>query len=144
MRDELTQKLYTDFPDLYHEHTLSMSETSMCWGFAVDDGWYNIIYKLSERITAIVSAMPEANPKDFCAVQVKEKYGGLRFYMRHSNGEIRAAIGEAEDEASHTCERCGKEGELRDGGWYVTLCDSCNDPEADKKEEGEKEDDDEK
>ncbi len=57
------------------------------------------------------------------AVQVKEKYGTLRFYMSHCNDEIDEAIRTAEDKSETTCETCGSTGELRNTGWLVTLCD---------------------
>ena len=47
MRKDLQQTLYETFPDLYWPHTLPMQKTSMCWGIACHDGWYDIIYKLS-------------------------------------------------------------------------------------------------
>lgn len=63
-----------------------------------------------------------------CASQVKEKYGGLRFYTTGTTPEVEQAIDEAEEECSKTCEDCGKVGELCiNGGWYRTLCEECVD-----------------
>jgi len=58
-------------------------------------------------------------------VQVKQKFGGLRFYMNFETKEMSAAIYEAEKRAQETCEDCGKPGVLRSGGWLETLCDNC-------------------
>jgi hypothetical protein len=126
MRDELEQTLFTEFPDLYtqdHSHSL------MYQGFAVGDGWYNILYRLSTKIKSIVSSMQEegVDPKEYCAFQVKEKLGDLRFYMYNSTMEIDEAISEAEEESARTCETCGNPGTLN-GGWR-TLCDECREPE---------------
>lgn len=59
------------------------------------------------------------------AMQVKEKYGTLCFYMTSSTDEMEDAISEAEAKSAVTCEDCGQPGVLRGGGWLRTLCDSC-------------------
>jgi len=57
-------------------------------------------------------------------IQVKEKFGGLRFYINEGTDEIHQRIGQAELESMKTCEITGKLGKLRtDIGWYRTLCD---------------------
>ena len=62
-------------------------------------------------------------------VQVKEKYGTLRVYTDYSGiPSIDDAIEEAERLSHITCEACGKEGTLREGGWWQTLCDECDEP----------------
>lgn len=60
------------------------------------------------------------------ASQVKEKFGGLRFYMTCGTGEIFDLIDGAEALSYETCEECGSPGESRDTGWIRTLCDLCN------------------
>ena len=59
------------------------------------------------------------------AVQVKEKFGTLRFYMTGETEEMSRLIHRAEERSAVTCEKCGKPGEYRDLGWAFTLCDSC-------------------
>jgi hypothetical protein len=137
MRDELERTLLTEFPDLYWTHTQDPSRSRMYEGFAVGDGWYNILYRLSTKIKSIVSSMSEEgfDPKEFCAFQVKEKYGGLRFYMHCSTMEIDEAIDEAEEESLRTCETCGNPGTLNEKGWLTTLCGECR--EQRKRERGE-------
>lgn len=62
------------------------------------------------------------------ASQVKEKFGGLRFYMNATSEVMDKMISEAEREASKTCESCGEPGELcSDFGWYASLCKTCMD-----------------
>ena len=60
-------------------------------------------------------------------VQVKEKMGGLRFYVEGSNDEIEAAIDSACELSVLTCEVCGNPGCLEEDaiGWWKTLCASC-------------------
>jgi hypothetical protein len=55
--------------------------------------------------------------------QIKEKFGGLRFYYQGGNDEISGMVRMAELWAGRTCEKCGNKGERRSGGWIRTLCD---------------------
>jgi hypothetical protein len=61
-----------------------------------------------------------------CASQVKEKFAGLRLYMSYYNEELERIISEAENKSYTICERCGADGEVRDGGWIKALCDKCS------------------
>jgi hypothetical protein len=56
--------------------------------------------------------------------QIKEKFGGLRFYIGCGNDEIWERIDKAEMESRRTCEECGEPGAPRSGGWIKTLCDA--------------------
>lgn len=57
--------------------------------------------------------------------QIKEKFGGLRFYADGVPEGGRELIDEAERICSETCENCGNPGRLRGQGWVLTLCDEC-------------------
>lgn len=56
------------------------------------------------------------------AVQVKEKFGSLRFYIDGGDDYVRGAINFAEWMSSTTCEACGSEGKIYTDGWYKALC----------------------
>lgn len=58
------------------------------------------------------------------AVQVKEKFGTLRFYTHGGNDIIYALIGFAESMSGVTCEVCGAPGKRRGSGWIYTSCDA--------------------
>ena len=61
---------------------------------------------------------------DGAVYDVKEKFGGLRFYIGAGSDEIHERIQQAEDESYSVCEVTGKPGKLRsDLGWMRTLCD---------------------
>jgi hypothetical protein len=91
------------------------------WARTVDcgEGWWPIIAKLDQDIATI--------SPDYEVHQIKEKFGGLRFYYRLSDGSRHERVEEliriAEAEAAHTCELCGAEGRLRNRAWIQTLCD---------------------
>lgn len=55
--------------------------------------------------------------------QIKEKFGGLRFYYDGGDEHISGMVTMAEVWAGYTCEQCGDRGTRRDGGWIRTLCD---------------------
>ncbi len=59
------------------------------------------------------------------AVQVKEKYGTLRFYMCCETLEITNLIEEAEALFLQTCENCGSPGKIRGNKWILVKCDDC-------------------
>jgi hypothetical protein len=48
MNQELQEKLYTDFPELFQEHKMDMSQTCMCWGLECGDGWEPIVRHMCE------------------------------------------------------------------------------------------------
>ena len=128
MKQELDEKLVKAFPLLYGDRSAPMQSTAMCWGFP-GDGWFDIIWDLSSKLEPLIQKFIDENqdtelyPKAF---QVKEKFGGLRFYMTCGMDEISDLISEAEALSLKTCEECGKPGEERGGGWIHTLCDDCH------------------
>jgi len=56
--------------------------------------------------------------------QIKEKFGGLRFYYDGGDDYISGMVTMAETWAGSTCETCGEKGTRRGGGWIRTLCDT--------------------
>jgi hypothetical protein len=93
--------------------------------FDCNKGWYPLIQKLIEDLIEL--------GWDKQVTQVKEKFGGLRFYINSGSTEIYDRISEAERASYLICEDCGEPGELRkDLGWYFTLCDKHH---QEKKEE---------
>lgn len=56
--------------------------------------------------------------------QIKEKFGGLRFYYDCGDEHISGMVTMAETWAGRACETCGNKGERRSGGWMRTLCDT--------------------
>jgi hypothetical protein len=58
------------------------------------------------------------------AVQVKEKFGTLRFYYHGGDDVIDGMVGMAESMSAVTCEECGNPGTDTKGGWIRTLCET--------------------
>lgn len=69
------------------------------------------------------------------ASQCKSKYGGLRLYLTHGTDKMYQLIYEAEKKSEVTCEECGQPGVIRTEGWWVCLCDECEEKRKEKKNE---------
>lgn len=87
----------------------------------------NVLYgtKLvtQEQIDEACIKMNEEAEKVPVAVQVKEKFGGLRFYVNRASEKHYNYINFAESMSYHTCEECGAPGKTYTDGWHMTLCD---------------------
>jgi len=88
----------------------------------VDEGWYQLVIDCDRELTGV-------DPK-YQIYQVKEKFGGLRYYTKPSNMDdkhtlmrIGDIIAKYEDIASRTCSATGGPGVLMAsiGGWRKTL-----------------------
>lgn len=123
MREDLEKKLLTDFPILYNQYSSPPQVTAMCWGFECDDGWFDLIYELSQKLTDEINNTEDEDKSIYSATQVKEKYGSLSFYMMVGTDKMFDIIDEYSDKSFTICEICGKGGIIsRRGGWYKTLC----------------------
>lgn len=136
------EALYKKWPDLLHK---SRHQGYM----GVGKGWHNIIDVLCGLMSAEVEQVrarikysrdnPTAQMKQSVEemedeleklidelpviLDIKEKFGGLRFYVDHAPERIRNYIDFAEQLSNYTCEVCGQPGKHRGGGWIKTLCD---------------------
>lgn len=90
--------------------------------FECAHGWYDIIDELSVKIENILEKYEN---DDMYAIQVKEKYGTLRFYMSCETNEIVELIDEAEALSSQVCETCGAPAKMRGVCWIEVKCDKC-------------------
>lgn len=95
-------------------------------GFAVGKGWYPILERLCASIQQhieFVNKNEEVCPQ-VVVEQIKEKFGGLRFYYQGGDDYIHGLVSMAESWAGIACEECGGIGKRRGGGWIRTLCDA--------------------
>lgn len=119
--------LVADFPVLYGQRYGDMRWTCMVWGFECGNGWEPLIRDLSQQL----EWLNENTNLWVEALQVKEKYGTLRFYVTYRAGDgpwadiADALIDCAEMRSEFTCEACGGIGVTRHDGWVRTLCDAC-------------------
>ena len=126
MTEKLQNKLYKKFNKIF-----THKELSLRWGFECDDGWYELIYSLCDKIQAYID---ETKCQQVIATQVKEKFGSLRFYTAFDllneddviddvhYGAIQAMIDQASEQSLKTCEATGGHGTLnKRGSWLKTL-----------------------
>jgi hypothetical protein len=94
-------------------------------GFAVGKGWYPILERLCANIQQHIEwANRESEVVPQVVVeQIKEKFGGLRFYYQGGDEQVHGMVRMAEAWADVACEECGGIGKRRGGGWVRTLCD---------------------
>jgi len=125
MNEELQETLFNKYPEIFQEKDLPMTQTAMCWGIDTGDGWYDIIDTICSKLDKLNADLPEG--KKIIARQVKEKFGGLRFYTSRSSDESSEIIREGEAKSYDTCDMCGNPGYVNPTGyWMVTLCESCH------------------
>lgn len=85
----------------------------------VDEGWYQLVIDCDKELS-------EIDPK-YDLQQIKEKFGGLRYYFQPSDpslrGKMDAVVSKYEEIASQTCEATGGPGVLMKsvGHWLKTL-----------------------
>lgn len=133
MKQELDELLCAKYPKIFKDRHGDMRKTLMCWGFECGDGWFNIIDQLCANIQNHIDWNNENHAKGFehykeipqvVAVQVKEKFGTLRFYTSGGDDTIDGMVRMAESMSAVTCEECGAPGQLRGRGWLYTACDA--------------------
>ena len=95
-------------------------------GFCCGEGWWSIIELLCSNIQHHIDWQNKQSEvvTQVTVAQIKEKFGGLRFYYDGGDDEIRGMVRIAEAWASRSCEECGALGKSRQGGWIKTLCDT--------------------
>jgi len=155
MDKELEDKLYAKYPLLFEQKDWDNTQTAMCWGIGVGNGWYNIIDTVCAEIQELIEeplhtialyekflldkpdhenasyfkeSITKAKEKVVPQVQiaqVKEKWGSLRIYLTYYNPQINSILSFAESMSFKTCEKCGKPGTPSRSGWIVVLCDDC-------------------
>ena len=92
MKQELQNSLFKKYPKIFRQRVLPKQSTAMCWGIACGDGWYDLIDALCFSIQYWV----DHGNVQVEAVQVKSKWGGLRFYVNNSCEYVDGLIAMAE------------------------------------------------
>lgn len=118
--DAFTKHMEESFPKMF---------TEPYGGFCVSEGWWPVLANLCANIQHHIDWQNKNHEKhpvvpQVVVGQIKEKFGGLRFYYDGGDGEISGMVRMAEAWANNTCETCGAPGKRREGGWIKTLCDT--------------------
>ena len=123
-------KLIQEFPAVFQ----NMDNSAIS---SLPSGWYGIVKNLCEELTPILVEERSRITEDpeqplFSVLQIKEKFGGLRFYfmMNTENKElydfVQTLVDIAEDKSYDTCQITGKVGKLcKKGSHYMTLSEEA-------------------
>jgi hypothetical protein len=121
--DKFVEELHRKYPTMF---------SGQYGGVCVGEGWWPIIDSLCSQIQShlkhrngLATQYPDQHEpvKEVVIDQIKEKFGGLRFYYEGGDDTIHGMVRMAESWASHSCESCGNVGKRVGGGWVRTLCD---------------------
>jgi len=103
--------------------------------FGVGDGWFRMLRDLIIKI----KRNDKKNGYVTKVTQIKEKFGGLRFYVNGTSDVNWDYIQFAEDKSYTICESCGAQSNvgILNTGWLGTRCIKCAKTEFEnKKSEG--------
>jgi hypothetical protein len=135
MHPDLAKLLYTRYPEIFADRDAPLTDSLMGFGFCCGDGWFFILDNLCRCIQNHVEWRRRTDP-DFSvrAVQVKEKFGTLRFYITGGDDEIRGMIRMAEAMSRNTCEITGDIGSSTIPPMWATRSPECQEkPTEDQK-----------
>jgi hypothetical protein len=113
MNIENVKKLLEAAPSLYGDS----------FWFECGDGWFDILLRASIELESQIRTYPKEVRDDIVALQVKEKYGSLRFYLSYYSEELDEIVQRVESQSACTCETCGKPGKVRGSIWLYTACE---------------------
>jgi hypothetical protein len=122
MNQNLSDILVENFPLTYSGSTY----------FECGDGWFALIYRLSQEIEKFNRDIRFLDREAFTLYCCKEKFGTLRFQMNYPDdaedfdyqwiGHLTSA---AQEMSKTICEDCGEPGKMTKGGWIKVRCGVC-------------------
>lgn len=148
MKSELQKKLIEKYPHFFHtgglkiytgekpvknevDELLNQKEMVLPiqFGFECGDGWYMLLEQLLENIEHHLNpenSWPKKERIPLQINQIKEKFGGLRFYYSGGDDFVRGMVYLAESLSYHICENCGSTKNVsQTKDWITTLCEDC-------------------
>ena len=122
--NEYNNYLISEYPFLKIDGIIDESGLSFTWLDDMPKGWRiafgdNMLKDLKEALIAD-NALDQ-----YQIVQVKEKYGGLRWYDNWSTERICKVIDKYEKLSYNTCIICGKPAKYITKGWISPYCEDC-------------------
>ena len=133
MDAKLDNYLVEKYPKIFVNRYGDKMTTSMCFGFEHNDGWFWLIDQLCGSIQNYIDnneyRSKDAQISQVVADQVKEKFGGLRFYHTGGDTYIEGMVSIAENMSYNICEFCGSTEDVGRTSmpWIFTICKECYD-----------------
>lgn len=149
MNIQLQSRLMKSYPNFFRKPNRGRHEDENRYesggpidvrGIECDDGWYDLLGALANRFEEHIDTLkvrgvaPDKWPR---ALQIKEKFGELRFHVENRAelpDDLIAAIEQAERDSKSICESCGKPGVLYTGRWHHVACEACEAQRPGRKE----------
>ncbi len=124
-----TEELIQKYPKIFEPY--NGNPNGINW-YGVPEGWLPIIDKLCACIQHYIdfhvsyTKDGQYKPQQVTCSQMKEKFGGLRFYTDGHDEVVEGMIKMAEHLCDYTCQDCGSEEDLGiTSGWITVLCRKC-------------------
>lgn len=121
MKNTALTELLNEYPNIFPK--IGQDMIPKLGSYMIPSGWVPLVKELCSKL--------EQDHPDVHCEQMKDKFGGLRFYVNVSWDESRKdlydLISNYEERSYSYCERCGTDKEIgsKMGGWLVTCCKSC-------------------
>lgn len=124
-----TEQIIQKYPKIFQQYE---GNPGMVNWYGLPKGWLPIIDILCGSIQRYVDGVtrytkdgPKKPPQPTCT-QMKEKFGGLRFYTNDSDDYVEGMIMMAEHMCDNTCQECGSNEDLGiTKGWISVVCRKC-------------------
>lgn len=125
MNDKLEKRLMKLFPFMAQRSVWDGERENRPVYCQCGDGWYPLIYELCFDIQTLYNR-EEKDSSNLIVEEVKEKYGGLRFYVSGYIDGVLEIIDKYEALSLETCEDCGSKGTvITKNGWTMVRCEKC-------------------
>ena len=123
------EELISKYPKIFVDYE---GNPGQCNWLDLPTGWVSIIDDLCGSIQEYVdthvtyTAEDKVRPVQVRCFQMKEKFGGLRFYTNGHDDHVGGMISLAEYLCDNTCQQCGSREDLGiTSGWISVMCRSC-------------------
>lgn len=122
-RKEYEDWLFNEYPFLkFDEYNLL---EDIPYGWAVSFG--------EDLLRDLKEALVKNNLLDsYVVFQIKEKFGGLRWYDNTGNDDVCKVLNKYESLSYKTCIDCGKPAKYISRGWICPYCEDCITGDADQ------------
>ena len=117
MNDKHEKYFLDEFPDMFvswktgEPYTAKDRAAGLLFGLSCGDGWFALINTLCKSIRCHMKnynrSKADEDKMQVHVQQVKEKFGGLRFYIGGADDYVHGLIDMAESMSYEICEYCG-------------------------------------
>jgi hypothetical protein len=140
MNEQTFENFAKQYPDLFQKAEIEYLAVGDGWAGILDtlcalisgdvhEARYRLKYAMEHQNEKFADPIPVAEARLAKAleelptiVDVKEKFGGLRFYVDGGDDKLDRYVVFAESMSNRVCEECGAPGRHTSGGWIKTLC----------------------